>query len=251
MGVTIYDFYLVININKYEPLCYTYIQYYFSMKAIEKQQAILLRKSGESIKQIAKQLYVSKASVSVWVRNIELTQLQRSKLTARGFSVDAIEKRRINRMSRVRKEKEEIVNMAGKDIVKISIDNLKIIGSMLYWAEGRKRGKQTVGFSNSDPLMVKIMMRFFREVCNVLESRFRGHIHIHSHLNVEIAEKYWSDISLIPRKQFYKTYSKPSISSKGKMDSLPYGTFDIYVGDTKLFLTIMGWIKKISQLLLD
>ena len=61
------------------------------------------------------------------------------------------------------------------------------------------------------------------------------------------AEKYWSEITNIPISQFYKTYSKPSVASKGKKDSLPFGTFDIYVCDTKLFLTIMGWIEGIKR----
>jgi transposase-like protein len=219
------------------------------MKTQEKKKAIRLRKSGESIKVIAKHLGVSKSSVSVWVRDIELTHSQKSKLNERGFSVNAIEKRRKQRIENTNKRKERIMEEAEKEIRSISISELKIIGTMLYWAEGRKRGKQIVDFSNSDPVMIKVMMRFFREVCGVSEKRFRGHIHIHSHLKVKQAENYWSKISGIPISQFYKTYSKPSVSSKGKMDSLPYGTFDIYVCDTELFLKIMGWIRKTSKLM--
>jgi hypothetical protein len=122
---------------------------------------------------------------------------------------------------------------------------------MLYWAEGRKRGKRIVSFSNSDPEIIKIMMKFFREICSVDEEKFRGHIHIHSHLNVKDSERYWSNISQIPLSQFYKTYSKPSKSSQGKMDGLPYGTFDIHVCDSVLFLTVKGWIEKISHLILN
>ena len=219
------------------------------MKVEEKRRAIILRKNGESIKQIARVLGVSKGSVSLWVRNIQLSDDIKRNLFLRGWTNEAVEKRRLSRLSNERKKKQDLIDHAGKDINHVSTYELKIIGATLYWAEGRKRGKNNVvGFSNSDPTIIQIMMKFFKEVCNVPKEKFRGHIHIHSHLNIKEAEKYWSAISLIPLKQFYKTYSKPSISSKGKMDSLPYGTFDIYVCDVKIFLKIMGWIKKISKL---
>jgi len=218
------------------------------MKKTEKNKAIKLRRLGESISEIAKRLSVSKASVSVWVRDIKLTSSQRKQLNVRGFSIDAIEKRRISRIQNTLRRKEQVMIEAEKDINSISMSELKIIGSMLYWAEGRKRGKQIIGFSNSDPDMIKIMMKFLRKVCKVPEEKFRGHIHTHSHLLAKKSERYWSGISDIPLNQFFKTYSKPSISSQGKMDKLPYGTFEINVCDTGLFLTIMGWIRKIIKL---
>jgi len=104
--------------------------------------------------------------------------------------------------------------------------------------------------ANSDPEIIKIMMRFFREICNVPENKFNGHIHTFAHANINKTEKYWSKITRIPKKQFYKTYIKPSSASLQKRNTLPFGTFDIYVCDTKLFLTIIGWIEKIKEILL-
>ncbi len=220
------------------------------MKLEEKKKAIILRETGKSIKDIAKILNISKASVSIWVRNVEIDSKQLHLLKSRPHTREAIEKRRSSRLKNESKKRERILNEAQKDIESISFQELKLIASALYWAEGRKRGKRIITFSNSDPILIKIMMRFFRDVCHVSEQRFRGHIHTHSHLNIVETEKYWSTITGIPLDQFYKTYSKLSISSQGKMDSLPYGTFDIYVCDSKLFLKIMGWIKKISTLLI-
>lgn len=220
------------------------------MKVFEREQARDLRRKGKSINQIVREAGLSKASVSIWVRDIVLTETQKKKISEQGRSVESIERRRINRLFNEKQKRQIIIDEATKDIDSISLPELKIIGSMLYWAEGRKRGQRTVGFSNSDPDVIRIMMKFFRKLCGVEEGRFRGHIHIHSHLNVNKAEKYWSEVTNIPRKQFYKTYSKPSISSKGKFDHLPYGTFDLCVCDTRLFLTIMGWIQKIKTLIL-
>ena len=221
------------------------------MKILEKKKAILLRKQGESIKDIAKALGVAKSSISVWVRDVELTKKQRTGLSRAGFSKDVVEKRRLTRLSNEQIKRESIMLLAGKDITKISKHELRLIGLALYWGEGGKTNQGIARVSNSDPAIIKIMMRFFSEICLVEDSKFRGHIHTYSHLNAKVAEKYWSSISGIPRKQFYKTYIKQSVSSLGKKDKLPYGTFDIYVCNTKLFLEIMGQIEKIKQVLVS
>lgn len=216
------------------------------MKAKEKKIAIEMRKQGKSMNEIAKKLGVSKGSVSLWVRDIKLTKEQRKTLSLKGFSVDAIEKRRINRLKNEHCKRRLVIDKARKDIKEISDYELKIVGAVLYLGEGRKN-QRTVSVANADPDVIKMMMKFFRKICKVKEEKFRGHIHIHSHFNVKKAEKYWSEITNIPLSQFYKTYSKLSIASKGKKDNLPLGTFDIYVCDTKLFLTIMGWIEEIKK----
>lgn len=217
------------------------------MKSIEKDKARALRKDGFSMRDIAKIIGVSKASVSLWVRDVMLTVEQRHKLTAQGYSVDAVEKRRVNRIANTQKRHRIVIDAAKERIQTLSKYELLLVGAALYWGEGGKTSKGMARLANSDPDVIRIMMRFFKEVCEVPPEKFRGHIHTFSHLNAKKAEKYWSEISGIPQKQFYKTYSKPSIASKGKKDSLPYGTFDIYVCDTRVFLTIKGWIERLAE----
>ena len=218
------------------------------MKREEKDKARQLRKEGFSIRDIAKKLGVSKASVSLWVRDIVLSDEQRKGLTANGFSISAIEKRRVNRIANTQKRHRLVVDGAKEDIVALNKYELLLVGAALYWGEGGKTSTGMATIANSDPSVIKIMIKFFLEVCNVRPGKFRGHVHTFSHLNVEDAEAYWSKVSGIPRSQFYKTYSKPSIASKGKKDSLPYGTFQIYVCDTTIFLTIKGWKERLAEL---
>lgn len=218
------------------------------MKLVEKQKAIILRREGRSIKEIALIVGVSKSSASLWVRDIVLSKKQTSILKGNGFSSEAIEKRRQKRLMNEQEKRDAVATLAQKDIKSISLRDLRIIGLCLYWGEGGKTNQGSARISNSDPAVIKVMMRFFREICAVEEKKFRGLVHIHSHLNAKQAEQYWSQVSDIPREQFYKTYAKPSIASKNKKDSLPYGTFDIYVCNTKLFLQIIAQIEKIKKL---
>ena len=95
------------------------------------------------------------------------------------------------------------------------------------------------------------MMKFFRDICKVPEKKFRAHIHTFQGASVLKAEKYWSQVSGISLEQFYKTYVKPNKASLQKRKTLPYGTLDVYVHDTKLFLTIKGWIERVGEILLS
>jgi len=220
------------------------------MKIVEKERARTLRKQGKSMNQIVEETGFSKASVSFWTRDVVLTKIQRNKISKRGRSVESIERRRLSRLFNINNKRRAIIETAKKDFSDLSTRDLKLIGAMIYWGEGGKTGNWSVRLANSDSLIIKVMMRFFRETCKVPEDKFRAHIHIFENANVDKTEKYWSEISEIPRKQFYKTYIKPSIASLQKRKTLPNGTLDIYVHDTKLFLTIMGWIEKIKDILL-
>ncbi|PIR85040.1 hypothetical protein COU15_03060 [Candidatus Kaiserbacteria bacterium CG10_big_fil_rev_8_21_14_0_10_45_20] len=218
------------------------------MKVDEKKKAILLRKKGESIKEIARVLGVSKGSVSLWVRDILLTKQQRSILTARGFSKDAIEKRRLNRIGKTDKRHAIVFDAAKDSIQEISSRELWLIAVALYWGEGGKTRKGLVRISNSDPDLLRMIMRFFREVEGVPEEKFRCHVHTFSHLNAKKAEKYWSQITHIPLTRFYKTYVKQSTATQQKRDTTPYGTAQIYICDTALYLKMMGWIGRLREL---
>jgi predicted transcriptional regulator len=217
------------------------------MKILENKKAIDLRNKGYSIKRIAKELNVSTSSVSIWVRHINLNEEQIRELKHKPFSMEAINKRRNSRLTRESASRECFIKKGKQEIKKISKRDLTIMGAMLYWAEGGKTNRGLVRIANSDPAMIQIMMRFFREICNVTEGKFKGYIHIHDKKKASTSEKYWSEITGIPFNQFFKTYTKKSRATSNKRQTLPNGTFDIYVCDTKLFLRIMGIIEGVND----
>jgi len=217
------------------------------MKNLEKEKSIALRRAGVSMGEIAKHLNVAKSSVSYWVRNIELSKTQKNKLNKNGHSIEAIEKRRITRIANTKKKREEIIRKAESEVSEFLKDPLWCIGVALYLGEGGKT-QQTARVANSDPSVIRIMMRFFERYSGVSKDKFRGHVHTFSHNNATKAEHYWSKISGIPREKFFKTYIKQSSASKKKRETLPYGTVQIYILDTSFFFRLMGWIGKIKEL---
>jgi len=123
--------------------------------------------------------------------------------------------------------------------------NLKITGIMLYWGEGAKTGNGVV-FSNSNPEMIKIFMRFLRRVCGISEERLRLQLHAYENHNVNKLCTYWSDITGIPTNQFQKTYihkKKPGTYKKISK----YGTVSIRYSDKELLSIILDWIQDIIK----
>lgn len=219
------------------------------MKTKEKKLARKFRKLGMSVGAIAVELKSSKSAVSRWVRDISLTEEQIDKLKSNQDRGRAKAANHPNSPKHVwGKIREKIIQAAIKEIPSdYSLNTLKIVGIALYWAEGTKARRNIVHFSNSDPHMISLMMRFFRKICKVPEFKFRGVIHIHPHLNRQKALKHWSKISGIPVKQFHKTQTGISKVSKNKRDTLPLGTFGIVVSDTRMQSKIKGWIEGVEK----
>lgn len=216
------------------------------MKFDERNKAIELRRQGVAVGEIACRLGVAKSSVSLWVRDVRLTKSQLKRLNANGHSVAAIEKRRMSRLANTKLRRDLISEHALLEAEKLVKDTLWCVGTALYWGEGGKT-QNMVRIANSDPAVLKTMMKYFRIICLVPEHQFRGHIHTFAHCDEIQAVKYWSRITGIPPQQFFKTYKKQSSASKNKRDTLPMGTCQIYVHDTKLFFRIMAWVDFLKE----
>lgn len=219
------------------------------MRAAERKEARRLRRQGWSVRSIAKQINCAKSSISVWVRDIPLTPRQIERLKSKQDKARAKAADHPNSPKNVWACIRHDCAMQGVREIpsRCSLTTLKWIGAALYWAEGYKISRNMINFSNSDPRMVALMMKFFRRVCGVPERKFRGTVHIHPHLDKERAERFWSGISGIPRNQFHKAQFGISRASKHKRDTLPLGTFRIVICDARLLWKIKGWIRGIER----
>jgi len=208
------------------------------MKFTEKIKAIHLRNLGKSYGEIRKKIKVSKGTLSLWLRDIELTPEQKTELKgrqkSRHWGAKANQGKRIERTKKIIKE-------AKKEIKHLFKNSLFLSGLMLYWAEGDKSEEtEIVKFSNSDPIMIKLIMKWFRKICKVPESKFRVCLHIHKlHCRKNIQE-YWSRVTGVPFKQFYKTQIKPTSLGQRK-NKLYNGTCAVTVPNRDLFRRIKGW----------
>jgi len=217
----------------------------------DKHSAISLRKQGKSYNEISKILGTPKSTLSLWLKNVSMSPKVRKKFW------DAVKERQSKSITEfnkkqgeyARKKAQKIQQDAAEMVNALSKKDLLLVGSALYWAEGFKKTRWILAFTNSDPLMIKLIMKFFREVCEVTEEKIRGNVQIHPNVTPKQAISYWSKITKIPQCQFLKCYTRLSPSSKQKRpyNTLPYGTLRISIYDSKITNTVKGWIQGISE----
>ena len=125
-------------------------------------------------------------------------------------------------------------------------EKLKIAGIMLYWAEGAKTlkpGRGVVDLTNSDPEMVKLFLKFLREICGVDEKRLRVQLYCYTNQDLEKIKQYWTMTTHIPLSQFIKPYVREDYSLKCKRE-MKYGLVHIRYSDKKLLGLILNWINE-------
>lgn len=180
-------------------------------KTTEQNQARDLRAQGWTIKEIEDELGVSRSSVSIWVRDVEVDPevwAERVK-TRRNHGWQkrkaTFERKRAKRVDAARVEAERVLGrMTDRDLL--------IAGIALYAGEGSKR-RGEVSFANSDPRMIATFLAFLRTHFVIDESRLRVHLYLHEGLDLDAAVAFWSRVTGISWTQFQKPYrAKPDPS---------------------------------------
>ena len=149
-------------------------------------------------------------------------------------------KRKIQRVS-------QVISEAKREILNVNPYELKLLGAIAYWTEGSKTQDNLVKFTNSNPKIIKFILRWLRQVCFVPDEKLRIHLRIHEDLNKKEIESYWSEITGIPLKRFYKTTFKISNSNGKRHNKLKYGIATIIICNTDLFYKIKGWIEGVIE----
>lgn len=206
-----------------------------------KAEARKLRKQGMAITDIAKVLEVAKSSVSLWVRDIELTPAQ----------VEVLRKshrRYVGQYkgSRANADKQRAVRLQyqlnGRE--RASSLDLHLAGCLLYWAEGAK-ARNEVYFVNSDPEMMKLFIRFLREEFSIPNEDLTLYItcHFPDRERQEQVEQYWLDLLQLDKACLRKTQVKKG--SEFRVNTLVNGVCGLRVAkSTWLVQHIYGAIQE-------
>lgn len=209
----------------------------------KKELVASLRKSGMSLRDIHKETGVARSTISLWARNVELTEEEQDGLreTKRLGSVRAA--KTLNLQKKLRHEK---YLDAGKQLaIKHELDPKFSAGCFLYWGEGSKY--QSVHFCNTDPDAVLFHVRWLTKYFDVENRRFVARLIYHTNgvfSESEVKEFWeqklsplhfeWVGVKCIPGKE----------SKKGKC---PYGIFSIRFDSTEINDTILGAVRHIAE----
>lgn len=173
-----------------------------------KVEAKKLRLKGETVRAIAKKLNVSFSTVSFWCRDIKLSAstIKRMKFNKRERSIKGLlrysEKRRVQRMHNTINQKNKGAKMVGK----ISDRDILMIGLGLYWGEGYKESNDEMGFTNSNPQMMRFYIKWL-EKNNILKNSLIFRLSINEIFRVEERKikNFWLKYLNIKENQFSKT----------------------------------------------
>ncbi|MEK6832597.1 MAG: helix-turn-helix domain-containing protein [Nanoarchaeota archaeon] len=211
------------------------------MKEQEKIKAIELRKQGLSVNKIAKEVGASKGTVSVWVRDIQLTKEQKIQLAKNrnpgysGFSTKEI----------LAEEKEKRIESQnkGREIVKSCEEGYRY-GCMLYWTKGEKN-KNCVVFSNTDVNIMILFINFLRKYfnCNNKDFSISVTANVNSEYSSSDIENFWIQNLGIEKECLKKSTFKKNDKENNEY---PYGKCRIALNNTDVIQQIYGSIQEIG-----
>lgn len=206
-----------------------------------REEARQLRRRGMSVGAITKITGASKSSVSLWVRDIELTDEQKASLKENqrqwaGQNAGA----QSNRQKGLELRGE--YQQAGRAKAREGRP-LHLIGCMLYWAEGAK-ARNSLIFVNSDPNMMILFVRFLRVEMLVTDSDFVLYIHTHTNDSNKIdrIKKYWAELLGLPSQSIKKVFIKKGSEAHHRV--LENGVCTIRVYKSELVQHIYGAIQE-------
>jgi hypothetical protein len=215
----------------------------------DRRKAIILRKKGETYSEIRKALAVPKSTLSDWLNNYPLTEIQiarlQQKLKRKRYL--AIEKTRLTKLKKRESRLDRTYKKQRKRLLPLSIRELYLCGLFLYWGEGVKGLRSGVSLSNTDPKVVKFYYRWLTQVLKVPREKVRVAVHLYKDMNVKKALNFWSTELGLPLKQFIKPYIKVTKKSEIDHKGFGHGTCGIYVYDQYLKEKVMLGIESIAD----
>lgn len=169
-----------------------------------------MRLAGRSYPEISSSLGIPKSTLSYWLNKLPISDRLRKRIKNRGRAKSTtalIRRNKAQTISAVLRSS-QIKAEAKRDISSISKNELLLVGTALYWAEGYKRPKlrngrpvtyHPVSLTNSDPKLINIFLLFLRQTCRVSENQIRASIRYFSHQDPEKILRFWSKSTNIPR----------------------------------------------------
>lgn len=221
-------------------------------------KAVEMRKAGYSYRQILETLPlpVAKSSLSLWLRDVPLTESQHQALRARTQQAVSTRAQSI-RAQRIRRQEATIAE-AKAQVQFVTESELFVAGLAAYWAEGAKAkpwrpGGERVQFINSDPDMIRLFLRWL-SLLGITSEQLIFRISIHENADIDAAIRYWTTLVGVPASEF----RRPTLK-RHNPKTVRYNTGDTYRGclaidvrrSTELYRRIAGWWAGLAEAALD
>lgn len=215
--------------------------------------AVAMRKEGRSYREIREVVGVAKSTLSLWLRDIPLTDDQQRALALRGPR--GAWKRALAVRASAAQRRARIQTEARAQITHLSESELFVAGVVAYWAEGTKnkpwRTGTRVRFLNSDERMIRLFLRWL-ELVGVTRDRVFFRLQIHESADVEAALRYWTACLEVDEAQFLNTSLKRHNPKtvRNNVGQTYHGCLCVEVRrSAELNLRIDGWCQALADAL--
>lgn len=195
--------------------------------------------------EVATKLKVSQSSVSLWTKDIVLSPEAQKRihsivLSRRDAVANTLRKKKRNRL--------ELADRVATEEMHLGISflrpNMFSLLAMIYFCEGNKNDSN-VGFTNSDPELMRLFIQLLRKCFSLDESKFRACLHAHDYHDIEKQKKFWSGVIDIPLQQFTRTYNKKSAHVFKKLGY--QGCLRVNYYDAHVARVLLAFAKKLMK----
>ncbi|PJA94476.1 hypothetical protein CO131_01180 [Candidatus Kaiserbacteria bacterium CG_4_9_14_3_um_filter_50_16] len=224
------------------------------MKSAQREKAIELRLTQKlGYGAIAKQVKVSKSTLSRWLEDLPLTEERVLELRREAWGRGEARRERFRQTMRAKRDERErqIYLRQKKKLARISRQELFIAGLMLYAAEGDKKTRAEIAFSNTDSVMVAFFARWLEEFLDISQEKLKIQLHLYENMDVLVEETFWKRQLNMNQGQLCKSQIRPLRPGKfSYLEPFRHGTCKLYVGGvmkkTELMLSIRAFFDTYS-----
>jgi hypothetical protein len=215
-----------------------------------RETAVAMRNEGRSYREIREVVGVSKSTLSLWLRDVPLTEDQHQTLADRGPSATRANAQAAR--ANATRRRSVVQAQAKAQITHLNESELFVAGVVAYWAEGSKNkpwrfGQGTV-FINSDPGLIQLFLRWL-VLIGIEQERLQFRLMIHTSADIPAALDYWSKVVDAPLESFGRTQLKshnPKTIRRNVGEDY-HGCLVIYVRrSADLTLQIAGWCEGLT-----
>jgi hypothetical protein len=200
-------------------------------------------------------LDIPKSTLSSWLKNIDLDSKSKEKINKHIKSTKIVKliKRNKDRSKKTQENHKKNRLKSENEAKKFSNDPLFLTGLALYWGEGYKKGAEgskwkSIDFANSDPEMIKLMIKFFFKFLPIQKSDIK--VQLMSHNTNDDAKNiaFWKKTTGLNDNNFLRVSHVISKSSQSKVkNKLKHGTIHLRINKVILFFRLIGWIDFLKK----
>ena len=213
--------------------------------------ATTMRQEGWSYSDISNQLNIPKSTLSGWFRSTPYTPNKKVQARIKTGQGTYGVRRHTERLAEV----EALKDQGFKEVGEMSKRDLWMIGIGLWLGEGSKTIEQ-IRLVNSDPNIIRLFIRWLREICNLEDTNITIAMHLYPDSNEQACRQYWMSITQLPVAQFRKTQIDLRLDKKiPKIGKSSYGTLHVTVAShgnpehgVRLHRKMMGWVKAVTHI---